>query len=36
LRAAPRGFTLFFELLDKQWRDYVGFGIDALTEPEAG
>ena len=24
------------ELLDKYWRDHVGFGIDVLTEAEAG
>ena len=24
------------KLLDKYWRDHVGFGIDVLTEAEAG
>jgi hypothetical protein len=38
-RCAPRRFTLseeHGELLDKYWRDHVGFGIDVLTEAEAG
>jgi hypothetical protein len=40
LRCAPRRLHSLSEkhgeLLDKYWRDHVGFGIDVLTEAEAG
>jgi hypothetical protein len=40
LRYAPRRFTLSLRSManssNNYWRDHVGFGIDLLTEAEAG